>query len=65
MRRGQGGASSLWSARQGHMGLRETSGAAEKQTEERIGESRVRGPTGEPGGRCGAGSGVALGLYYG
>ena len=47
------------------MGLRETSGAAEKQTEERIGESRVRDATGEPGGRCGAGSGVALGLYYG
>ena len=47
------------------MGLRETSGAAEKQTEERIGESRLRDATGEPGGRCGARSGVALGRCYG
>ena len=47
------------------MGLRETSGAAEQQTGERFGEGRVRQATGEPGGRCGAGSGVAVGLYYG
>ena len=35
------------------MGLRETSGAAEKQTGERIGESRLRDATGEPGGDAG------------